>query len=98
MATVIFDTLRFAQNLRDKAKLPQEQAEGIARSFAEASGDQLATKADISLLKSDVREVELRLDAKIESTKADILRWMFGSIAVQTIVIIGVLFKFSGKG
>jgi len=44
----------------------------------------LATKADL-------RETELRLEAKIESTKSDTLRWMFGAMAVQTSLIVALI-------
>lgn len=42
-------------------------------------------------LKSEVRETELRLEAKIEATKADIVKWMFGTIGFQTIPILGAV-------
>ena len=120
MSAVAFDTLKFAQTLRDKAKFTPEQAEGLSEAFAQASADQLATKADvtdlrtdlkvdivdlrtvlkvdISDLRSDLREVELRLEAKIEATKSEILKWMFGTIGFQTIVILGAVLALSRFG
>ncbi len=47
MSAVTFDTFKFAQILRDKAKLTTEHAEGISEAFANATGEQLATKTDI---------------------------------------------------
>lgn len=98
MSTVTFDTLKFAKTLREKAKMTPEQAEGISEAFADATDQQLATKTDIANLrtemtslrtelKTDIRETELRLETKIEATKSEILKWMFG----QTLVILGVL-------
>jgi hypothetical protein len=89
MVAVAFDTLKFAQTLRDKAKLTSEQAEGISQAFADATGEQLATKADLSSLatKADISEV-----------KADLMKWMFGAIGFQTLIILGAvlaLVKFS---
>ena len=106
MSAVAFDTLKFAQTLRDKAKFSPEQAEGLAEAFSQASADQLATKSDIAELRSDfradLREVELRLEAKILSTvaecKADILKWMFGTIGFQTVVILGAVLALSRFG
>ena len=131
MSAVAFDTLKFAQTLRDKAKFTPEQAEGLSEAFAQASADQLATKSDITDLRTDVkadiadlrtavkidiadlrtelkvdivdlrsdlREAELRLEAKIEATKADILKWMFGTIGFQTIVILGAVPALSRFG
>jgi predicted amino acid-binding ACT domain protein len=153
MSAVAFDTLKFAQTLRDKAKFTPEQAEGLSEAFAQASADQLATKSDITglrsdlkgdivdlrtelkadiielrtelkadivelrtelkadivelrtelkidiaELRSDLRESELRLETKIETTKADTLKWMFGTIGFQTIVILGAVLALSRFG
>ena len=38
-----------------------------------------------------VREAELRLETKIETVKADILKWMFGTIGFQTLVLLGAI-------
>ncbi|WP_018042572.1 hypothetical protein [Methylobacterium sp. 88A] len=55
----------------------------------------LSTRADIEALKlstrSDLREAEARLEAKIEATKADIIKWMFGTIGFQTLIILGAV-------
>jgi len=92
MAAVAFDTLKLARALRTDAQMSAEQAEGISNALAEAmSGAELATKADL-------RELELRLDArfaamdvKIEAVRADLLRWMFGALAAQTALIAALL-------
>ena len=91
MTAVAFDTLRFARTLRDKAKLSPEQAEGLADAIAEAFQGDVATKGDILSVKSDLREHELRLEAKIEATKAEIVKWMFGTIGFQTLLILGAV-------
>jgi hypothetical protein len=55
----------------------------------------LATNADIGALKlatnASIREAELRLEGKVEAVKADILKWMVGSIGIQTVVIVGAV-------
>ena len=55
----------------------------------------VSTRADIEALRlstrSDLREVELRLEAKIEASKADIIRWMFGTIGFQTLIVLGAV-------
>ena len=52
-----------------------------------------ATKADLENLrastKADLRESELRLEARIETVKSDIIKWVFGAIGFQTVVIVG---------
>ena len=64
MGAVAFDTLKLARKLRDSAEMTQVQAEGVADALAEAmSGAELATK-------SDIRELELKMDALSERTDA----------------------------
>ncbi len=48
--------------------------------------------------KGDLRETELRLESKIAETKSDILKWMFGTIGFQTIVIIGAIAALAHVG
>jgi hypothetical protein len=163
MTAVAFDTLRFVRTLREKAKMSPEQAEGLADAVAEAIQNDLATKADIAMVRTDIealrlstktdldalrlstktdldalrlstktdlealrlstktdlealrlstkgdlealrlstkgdiaetadlREVELRLEARIEATKTEIIKWMVGSIGFQALVIVGAI-------
>ena len=67
-----FDTLKFAQTLRDKAKLSPEQAEGISQAFAEATSDQLATKADISDVGAEIAGLRSDLGREIGGLRADL--------------------------
>ena len=80
MSAVPFDTLKFAQALRDRAHVPQEQAEGIAQAFADATGEQIATK-------SDLRE-------EIAPVKAEMLlvKWMMGFVLAFQLAIFVKLF------
>jgi hypothetical protein len=134
--SVAFDTLKFAQNLRDKANFSPAQAEGVSQAFSEAITDQLATRGDLTVLatkddlaalgkatkddlaalgkatkddiadlrketKDDIADLReelgalklqskedfARLEVKIEATRSEILRWMFG----QTLLILGAV-------
>ena len=100
MTAVAFDTLRFVRTLREKAKMSPEQAEGLADAVSEAIQNDLATKTDVEALrlstKADLREAELRLEARIEATKGEIIKWVVGSIGFQTIVIVGAIVALSG--
>lgn len=102
MAVAAFDTLRLARSLREKAKLSPEQAEGFADAMAEMMQGDLATKSDIGEVKADardnrtelearIREAELRLEKQMEASKAEILKWMFGTIGLQTLAILGAV-------
>jgi len=92
MSAVAFDTLEFARALQGKAKLTAEQAEGIAEAFADATGERLATKADLSNLAT--RDDLARMDVKIEATKSEILKWIFG----QTLLILGAIIALGRFG
>lgn len=69
---VAFDTLKFVEKL-EAGGFTHTQAKAAAEAFAEATGQELATK-------SDLRETEIRLEAKIETMganlKIEILRWL----------------------
>ena len=62
MSMAAFDTLRFAQTLREKAKLTIEQAEGISEAFADATSDQMVTK---SYLDTKLKEMQLTIGSMI---------------------------------
>lgn len=54
---------------------------------------QAATKDDIAKpqagSKTDLREMTLEIEAKLESAKSEIIRWMIGTISFQAIVVVG---------
>lgn len=62
MSVAAFDTLKFAQNLRDKAKLTPEQAEGISEAFADATSEQMVTK---TYLDAKLKEMQLTIGGMI---------------------------------
>jgi hypothetical protein len=96
MSAVAFDTLKFAQNLRDKANFSPAQAEEVSQAFSEAITRQLATrddladlatKDDLAALARATKDDFARLEVKIEATRSEILKWMFG----QTLLILGAV-------
>ena len=91
MTAAAFDRLRFARTLREKAKLSPEQAEGLADAIAGAFQGDVATKGDVLSARSDLRELELKLGARIEAAKAEIVKRMFGTIGFQTLLILGAV-------
>jgi len=69
MSTATFDTLKFVRKLTD-AGIPREQAEAEAEALVDAlGGADLVTKA--------------YLDARLESAKADIIKWLAGLLLAQ---------------
>lgn len=94
MSVAAFDPLKLARTLREKAKLSAEQVEGIADALSDAFRKEIATKAD-------VRELEWRLTAKIDGSRAEMkseiqsvkserLRWIIPLLLAQMAVMIGV--------
>jgi septal ring factor EnvC (AmiA/AmiB activator) len=76
MNAIPFDTLKFVRALRDKAKLPPEQAEGFADAIAEAVQSDLATKSDLQAtrtdLKTELQAVRTDLKAEIQTVRTEI--------------------------
>ncbi len=53
----------------------------MASAFKEASSQaEIATQNDIELVRRDIRESELRLDAKISDIKYDLIKWIAGML------------------
>lgn len=76
MTTITFDTLKFVHKLRDSG-MPEPQAEALAEAFKQISSEaELATRQDI-------RELELRLEAKISDIKFDLVKWIAGMLLAQ---------------
>lgn len=61
------------------------QDAGFTRAQVEALGEFLDTQA---ASKTDLLETEHRLEVKVSEAKTDIIKWMFGTIAVQTGLLI----------
>ncbi|WP_457106616.1 hypothetical protein [Methylobacterium sp. P5_C11] len=98
MTAVAFDTLKFARALRDKAKLSPEQAEGFADALVDVRDGNRATKGDIrdvrtelQGVRSDVEALRIQTRGDIEALKAEMIKWMFGTVGLQTIVILGAV-------
>lgn len=83
MSAVTFDTLKFVETLIGHG-IPNEQAKGIAEAFKDAHAEgEIATQDDIALVRQDIRELELRMDAKISDIKFDMVKWMAGMLLAQ---------------
>lgn len=88
MATITFDTHKFVQTLQE-AGFDQKQAEAVSRAFKDASGEgDFATKRDVELVRQDVRELELRLDARFERIdgKLALVQWMLALVVAAEVV------------
>ena len=87
MSAAAIDTLEVAQELRAAGFDQGTQAEAVAkivRRARELAFSALATKADLAT------EVS-RLEIKIESVKSDIVRWLFGTIGFQMLIMLSAV-------
>lgn len=92
MATITFDTHKFITRLKD-AGLPEVQAAAIADVFRDAQGEaEVATKQDLKEL-----EVKLtaHIDTKLADNRAEIIKWVAGMLVAQAAVI-AALVKLMG--
>lgn len=87
MTTITFDTHQFIRTLQD-AGFEQPQAEAVASAFKAASSQaEIATKQDIEIVRRDIRESELRLEAKISDIKYDLIKWIAGMLLAQVGIV-----------
>jgi hypothetical protein len=87
MTTITFDTHQFIRTLQD-AGFEQPQAEAVASAFKAASSQaEIATQQDIEVLRRDIRESELRLDARISDIKYDLIKWIAGMLLAQVGIV-----------
>jgi len=90
MITVAFDTLKFSKRLKE-AGFTESQAEALAEAIKDASGEaELATKADVAEVKRDIKELELKIDARFEGLKGELIlvKWMLGLLLGGIVALI----------
>jgi hypothetical protein len=94
MATLTFDTHRFIRKLKESG-IEERQAEGIVDAPKDAEiGHDVATRRDVELVRQEVRELELRNDAKLEEIKGDMkaVKWMLGVIVGGIVALLAKSF------
>jgi hypothetical protein len=81
----MIDTITLARRL-EAAGFPAKQAGDVAKALADALADSIATKTDLI-----AAIAPLATKTEIAEAKADILKWMFGAIGFQTLVILSAV-------
>ena len=101
MSTITFDTFRFVETL-EKSGMPREQAAAFSHaqqsSLSEALDSSVATKSDLTAVKSELKsdivmiknDISL-LDAKFEA-KFTLLQWMLGFNLAFTMAVLWKVF------
>jgi hypothetical protein len=90
MATITFDTLKFANKLKSAGVLPEHaeaEAEALADIF-EANLNEVATKEDIKLLKEDIKHLEDKLCERFDGKFIQLEQRM--TIKLGTLMVIAV--------
>ncbi len=75
------DTLKIVDIFR-KAGVKPEVAEAHAKAFREVVQEDLATKADIDSLKSEIDLLQSNLENKISGSKIEIIGYIVAAIAI----------------
>ena len=87
MSSIPFDTLKFVERL-EAGGFTHVQAKAAAEAFAEATSQELPTKSDIAVIKSEIEKLELRFYGKF-----NLLFWMLGVlIAASASLVIKAFF------
>lgn len=106
MTTITFDTHAFIKKLTESG-LTEQQAEAITelqKETVKSTLEQARHEYELDNLatKRDLRELELRLEARIKDTelkivesKAELVRWVVGVGILQTALIAALLIKLS---
>jgi methylase of polypeptide subunit release factors len=80
MASALFDSHAFVKKLTE-AGMPEAQAEVLAQEHARLLGEQLATKQDVAILRSDLERVKDQLTIRL------------GAMLAAAVVIVAGLVK-----
>jgi hypothetical protein len=87
MSTITFDTYKLISSLKQRG-FSEEQAAGVKEALEQIDLSALATKADVSAVKSDIK-------ADFADFRAEIFKWAVPMLLGQTGVIVALI-KFLG--
>ncbi|MBF0434928.1 MAG: DUF1640 domain-containing protein [Magnetococcales bacterium] len=93
MTTITFDTHKYIKTLK-AAGFEERQAEALADAQTGFVQQVEETRLKELATKGDLRQLELKLEAKIAESKAETIKWMFGVATGQAMFIIAILKMF----
>lgn len=76
MSAVTFDTLKYVESLKI-AGVPESQAKAQSEALKEILNTEVVTRHDLT-------EMELKMEAKLESIKYEIIKWNTATLLVAT--------------
>ena len=88
---VTFDTLKAARRLQDEAGFDEKQVAVLVSTFAEGISENLATKTDLAVLRSDLKEAEARLRAEMRELEQRVYVRMSAMISGLAVFLTAVI-------
>ena len=93
-----FDALAYVKELT-QVGVPKRQAEVMAKARAADRSANAATRADAKegdrIVSSDIEKVRVKLEAKIDTTKAELevrlIKWMIGTVGSGAALVIATI-------
>ncbi len=96
MSTITFDTLKFANRLKE-AGIKEKEAEAIVGIVQEAQdGAELATKRDLQQVKSELEIKMSEIEVKMSENKTELVKWVVTIGVLQTSIIAALVMKLIG--
>ena len=90
MTTITFDTLKFVEKL-EAGGFTHQQAKAASEAFAEATGQELATKRDVADAKLELR-TDLALGFAKVNGEITLLKWMLGVLLAGVLSLVAKTF------
>jgi hypothetical protein len=99
VSVTAFNTHAFVKRLT-AAGMPEAQAEALADELRPLVEDRLATKDDLANLGTKIDLADLRDATKMDLAEAkfDMLKWTFGAIGFQTVIVLGAVGALARMG
>ena len=80
---IAFDTHRFVENLTESG-FTEQQTEALAKEQVQRLNSNLATKVDLQAVKAE-------LEAKIQASKVDLIKWIVMAMIAQSTLIVALV-------
>jgi hypothetical protein len=90
VASLIFDTHKLIRKLREFG-VEERQAEGVAEALKNLEiGRDATMHRDLELVRQEVRDLEFRIDAKLQSIRSDLMavKWMLAGILGGVVALV----------
>ena len=99
MSVAVFNRHAFAKRLT-AAGMPEAQAEALADELTPLIDERIATKDDLANLatKADLADLKSATRADLAEVKADLMKWTFGAIGFQTVIVLGAVIALARVG